>query len=66
MYIVDLLHEPVLDNLSLVLCEPHRFYISQVFQRTNRIERTKDCLWYALDLEGTRPVRSFSVLPRWV
>ncbi|RUS21132.1 hypothetical protein BC937DRAFT_93541, partial [Endogone sp. FLAS-F59071] len=47
-------------------CAEAWFYISQVFQRTDRIERTKDCLWYALDLEGTRPVRSFSVLPRTI
>ncbi|KAK5799043.1 hypothetical protein F5H01DRAFT_115541 [Linnemannia elongata] len=43
------------------------FYLGKVFEATNRLTRAKECLWYALDLETSRPVRSFTeALPRYV
>ncbi|KAI9025826.1 hypothetical protein CLU79DRAFT_699198, partial [Phycomyces nitens] len=42
------------------------FYLGEIYRQTNRLEQTKDCLFYALDLENTRPIQPFSVLPRHV
>ncbi|KAL0089482.1 hypothetical protein J3Q64DRAFT_1808703 [Phycomyces blakesleeanus] len=42
------------------------FYLGEVYRQTNRLEQTKDCLFYALDLENTRPIQPFSILPRHV
>ncbi|CAG8518364.1 1508_t:CDS:10 [Paraglomus brasilianum] len=45
-------------------CAEAWYFLGNVFETTNRIERAKKCLWYALDLESTKPVRPFSVLPK--
>ncbi|KAF9549135.1 hypothetical protein EC957_004774 [Mortierella hygrophila] len=43
------------------------FYLGKVFEATDRLTRAKECLWYALDLETSRPARSFTkALPRYV
>ncbi|KAF8944994.1 hypothetical protein BGZ47_003417 [Haplosporangium gracile] len=43
------------------------FYLGKVFETTDRLTRAKECLWYALDLETSRPARSFTeALPRYV
>ncbi|KAK3842121.1 MAG: hypothetical protein J3R72DRAFT_143282 [Linnemannia gamsii] len=43
------------------------FYLGKVFEATGRLTRAKECLWYALDLETSRPARSFTdALPRYV
>ncbi|CAG8527190.1 13023_t:CDS:10 [Acaulospora colombiana] len=44
-------------------CAEAWLHLGKIFQVTNRIKRSKDCLWYALDLEETNPIRPFSVLP---
>ncbi|KAG0222152.1 hypothetical protein BGX31_009317 [Mortierella sp. GBA43] len=36
------------------------FYLGKVFEGTGRLTRAKECLWYALELENSRPIRSFS------
>ncbi|KAG0353593.1 hypothetical protein BGZ54_002181 [Gamsiella multidivaricata] len=36
------------------------FYLGKVFEASDRLGRAKECLWYALDLEQSRPVREFS------
>lgn len=43
-----------------------RFHLGEIYQKTNRLERTKACLFYALELESTTPIQPFSVLPRYV
>ncbi|KAI8374556.1 uncharacterized protein BYT42DRAFT_594592 [Radiomyces spectabilis] len=47
-------------------CAEAWFYLGEVYRRTDRVDQTKDCLFYALDLENTRPIQPFSVLPRCV
>ncbi|KAI7855650.1 hypothetical protein BDC45DRAFT_505552 [Circinella umbellata] len=42
------------------------FHLGEVYRKTGRIERAKDCLLYALELEKTQPIEPFSVLPRIV
>ncbi|KAH7058527.1 hypothetical protein BKA57DRAFT_151823 [Linnemannia elongata] len=37
------------------------FYLGKVFEASDRLVRAKECLWYALDLEQSRPIRDFSV-----
>ncbi|KAF9926655.1 hypothetical protein FBU30_003799 [Linnemannia zychae] len=37
------------------------FYLGKVFEASDRLVRAKECLWYALDLEQSRPIREFSV-----
>ncbi|RIA88112.1 hypothetical protein C1645_775755 [Glomus cerebriforme] len=44
-------------------CAEAWFYLGKICKVTDRIKRTKDCLWYALDLEETKPVKPFNVLP---
>ncbi|KAF9095692.1 hypothetical protein BGX23_000103 [Mortierella sp. AD031] len=36
------------------------FYLGKVFEATDRLPRAKECLWYALDLEQSRPIRDFA------
>ncbi|KAI8363521.1 hypothetical protein B0O80DRAFT_15574 [Mortierella sp. GBAus27b] len=36
------------------------FYLGKVFEASDRLARAKECLWYALDLEQSRPVRDFT------
>ncbi|KAI9263323.1 hypothetical protein BDA99DRAFT_509951 [Phascolomyces articulosus] len=47
-------------------CAEAWFYLGEVYRKTERIERAKDCLLYALELEKTQPIQPFSVLPRIV
>lgn len=47
-------------TITIIIC---RLYLGKICQTTNRTKRTKDCLWYALDLEETNPIRSFNILP---
>ncbi|KAG0199014.1 hypothetical protein BGX28_007623 [Mortierella sp. GBA30] len=43
------------------------FYLGKVFEASERLTRAKECLWYALDLEQSRPVRDFTeALPRFL
>jgi len=43
------------------------FYLGQVFEASGRLARAKECLWYALDLEQSRPIREFAdSLPRYL
>ncbi|CAG8783137.1 12110_t:CDS:2, partial [Dentiscutata erythropus] len=44
-------------------CAEAWLYLGKICQNTNRVKRAKDCLWYALDLEESSPVRPFSILP---
>ncbi|RKP27826.1 hypothetical protein SYNPS1DRAFT_20757 [Syncephalis pseudoplumigaleata] len=43
-------------------CAEAWHYLGTVYQRTHRMDRAKECFWYALDLETTRPVRTFRIL----
>ncbi|KAF7726682.1 hypothetical protein EC973_008556 [Apophysomyces ossiformis] len=47
-------------------CAEAWFHLGDIYRQTGRLERTKDCLSYALDLENTRPIQPFSILPRYV
>ncbi|KAG0014581.1 hypothetical protein BGZ81_000368 [Podila clonocystis] len=43
------------------------FYLGKVFETSGRLSRAKECLWYALDLEQSRPIREFAEsLPRYL
>ncbi|KAF9361437.1 hypothetical protein BGX26_003181 [Mortierella sp. AD094] len=43
------------------------FYLGKVFETSDRLTRAKECFWYALDLEQSRPVREFTdALPRYL
>ncbi|KAF8955973.1 hypothetical protein BGZ46_002504 [Entomortierella lignicola] len=43
------------------------FYLGKVFEASDRLTRAKECYWYALDLEQSRPVREFTeALPRYL
>ncbi|GJJ76796.1 cargo-transport protein YPP1 [Entomortierella parvispora] len=48
-------------------CAEAWFYLGKVFEASNQLSKSKECLWYALDLESTRPVRPFTeALPRFL
>jgi len=48
-------------------CAEAWFYLGKVFEASNQLSKAKECLWYALDLESTRPVRAFTEsLPRFL
>ncbi|KAI8081235.1 hypothetical protein BDF21DRAFT_452085 [Thamnidium elegans] len=42
------------------------FYLGEIYRMTDRTERTKNCFFYALELESTTPIQSFTILPRFV
>ncbi|KAI9273524.1 hypothetical protein EDC94DRAFT_511181 [Helicostylum pulchrum] len=42
------------------------FYLGEIYRMTDRTERTKHCFFYALELESTTPIQSFTILPRFV
>ncbi|KAF9116449.1 hypothetical protein BGX27_002481 [Mortierella sp. AM989] len=43
------------------------FYLGKIFEASDRLTRAKECFWYALDLEQSRPVREFTeALPRYL
>lgn len=43
---------------------PFRLCLGDLYSKTDRIERAKECLFYALELEDTQPIQPFSILPR--
>ncbi|KAI8352851.1 hypothetical protein EDC96DRAFT_447489 [Choanephora cucurbitarum] len=47
-------------------CAEAWFHLGEIYKQTDRMDRTKACLFYALELESTTPVQPFSVLPRFV
>ncbi|KAG0331758.1 hypothetical protein BG004_001516 [Podila humilis] len=43
------------------------FFLGKVFEASGRLARAKECLWYALDLEQSRPICEFTeALPRYL
>jgi tetratricopeptide (TPR) repeat protein len=42
------------------------YYLGDIYQKMDRLQRAKECLWYALELENTKPILPFSVLPRCI
>ncbi|KAG0041652.1 hypothetical protein BGZ83_001493 [Gryganskiella cystojenkinii] len=43
------------------------FYLGKVFEASDRLTRAKECFWYALDLEQSRPCRDFvEAIPRYL
>ncbi|CAG8783024.1 13070_t:CDS:2, partial [Acaulospora morrowiae] len=44
-------------------CAEAWLLLGKIYKDTNRAKRSKECLWYALSLEETNPVRSFDILP---
>ncbi|KAK4513383.1 uncharacterized protein ATC70_005381 [Mucor velutinosus] len=42
------------------------YYLGEIYKKTDRLDRTKDCLFYALELESTTPIQPFTILPRFV
>ncbi|KAF9980637.1 hypothetical protein BGZ65_004861, partial [Modicella reniformis] len=43
------------------------YYLGKVFEASDRLSRAKECFWYALDLEQSRPIRDFAdALPRFL
>ncbi|KAI7888918.1 uncharacterized protein EV154DRAFT_539120 [Mucor mucedo] len=47
-------------------CAEAWFHLGEIYRQTDRLDRTKACLFYALELESTSPIQPFSVLPRYV
>ncbi|KAI8597727.1 hypothetical protein EDD21DRAFT_310413 [Dissophora ornata] len=48
-------------------CAEAWFYLGKVFEASDRLTRAKECLWYALDLESSRPIRGFTEsVPRYL
>ncbi|KAI7864851.1 hypothetical protein BDF14DRAFT_1731500 [Spinellus fusiger] len=47
-------------------CSEAWFLLGEIYRETGRLEQTKACFFYALDLETTRPIQPFSILPRHV
>ncbi|KAF9998695.1 hypothetical protein BGZ79_007636 [Entomortierella chlamydospora] len=43
------------------------FYLGKIFEESDRLTRAKECLWYALELESSRPIRGFvESVPRYL
>ncbi|KAI8341225.1 hypothetical protein BC941DRAFT_203015 [Chlamydoabsidia padenii] len=42
------------------------FCLGDIYSKTDRINRAKDCLFYALELEDSQPIQSFTILPRCI
>ncbi|KAI8097685.1 uncharacterized protein BX664DRAFT_84715 [Halteromyces radiatus] len=42
------------------------FLLGSVYRHQQSLERAKDCLLYALELSETKPLRPFTILPRFV
>ncbi|CAO3594626.1 unnamed protein product [Absidia cylindrospora] len=42
------------------------YYLGDLYSKTDRMARAKDCLFYALELEDTQPIHSFTILPRCI
>ncbi|KAI8348866.1 hypothetical protein BD560DRAFT_237956 [Blakeslea trispora] len=47
-------------------CAEAWFHLGEIYRQTDRMDRTKACLFYALELESTTPVQPFSILPRFI
>ncbi|KAI7902144.1 uncharacterized protein BX663DRAFT_511869 [Cokeromyces recurvatus] len=47
-------------------CAEAWFQLGEVYKLTGRLDRTKDCLFYALELESTTAIQSFSILPSYI
>ncbi|KAG0308907.1 hypothetical protein BGZ98_006258 [Dissophora globulifera] len=48
-------------------CAEAWFYLGKVFEASDRLARAKECFWYALDLESSRPIRRFTdAVPRYL
>ncbi|KAI8380198.1 hypothetical protein BD560DRAFT_7187 [Blakeslea trispora] len=47
-------------------CVAAWFYLSEIYKMTDRVDKTKDYLFYALELESTTPIQPFSSLPRCI
>lgn len=63
------LAEALLDRTTKSLGWDHEeawFLLGQVYRHQNSMVRAKDCLLYALELSETKPLRPFSLLPRFV
>ncbi|KAF8982767.1 hypothetical protein BGZ46_000682 [Entomortierella lignicola] len=43
------------------------YYLGKIFEASDRLTRAKECLWYALELESSRPIRGFvESVPRYL
>jgi tetratricopeptide (TPR) repeat protein len=63
------LAEALLDRTTKSLGWDHEeawFLLGQVYRHQNSMVRAKECLLYALELAETKPLRPFSLLPRFV
>ncbi|KAI9480344.1 MAG: hypothetical protein EXX96DRAFT_562241 [Benjaminiella poitrasii] len=47
-------------------CAEAWFQLGEIYKNTKRLERTKDCFFYALELESTTSIQPFSILPRYL
>ncbi|KAF1801193.1 hypothetical protein FB192DRAFT_1384584 [Mucor lusitanicus] len=47
-------------------CAEAWFHLGEIYKNTDRLDRTKACLFYALELESTTPIQPFSVLTRFI
>lgn len=53
-------------EISDIKLSLNRFYLGEIYRQTDRPGRTKECFFYALELESTRPIQPFTILPRFV
>ncbi|KAI8330708.1 hypothetical protein BC941DRAFT_517938 [Chlamydoabsidia padenii] len=63
------LAEALLDRTTKSLGWDHEeawYLLGQVYQHQQSMDRAKECLLYALELSETKPLRPFSLLPRFV
>ncbi|KAI9318362.1 hypothetical protein BX666DRAFT_1855116 [Dichotomocladium elegans] len=44
-------------------CSMAWLLLGNIYRHTDRIGRAKECLMYAVDLENTKPIQPFSILP---
>ncbi|KAI8975947.1 hypothetical protein BDB01DRAFT_844608 [Pilobolus umbonatus] len=42
------------------------FHLGEIYRQQSRLDRTKACLFYALELESTTPIQPFSILPCFI
>lgn len=63
------LAEALLDRTTKSLGWDHEeawYLLGSVYRHQESLERSKDCLLYALELSETKPLRPFTLLPRFV
>ncbi|KAG0339198.1 hypothetical protein BG004_006924 [Podila humilis] len=41
------------------------YWLGKVYEDSGRLQRSRECLWYALELEGSRPIRAFGEAVPW-